>query len=229
VGRAVLATIEEAGALDRLWDDFLGVISARRSPRQDEAELLRAVAGHAADWYVSRRGAQGSWAYADADHLGDLLRAVLLDKLDPGDPAGSARRREAFQRAARLLHARTFAPYAVCDHVCTQDPPVCLYRSAVADVVAGRRYQQSWLSADAADAGSPDSRRQQTWEVCQDAAYEIVEFPEEGAPDELRQQVVASAKRVCLCFQQQMLADDERKAPRPARRILARVLTEADL
>ena len=226
LARVVLATIEEAGALDRLWDDLLGVISARRPPLVGQAELLRAVAGHGADWYAGRRGAQRAWTYADTEELGDLLRGVLLDKLSgAGGPEG----RKAFQEVARRLHRRAFDPYPVCGHVCGQDPPLCLYRSAVADVVASGRYQPSWRAADSADAGSEDGRRRQTWEVCLDAAYELIEFPEEGAPDELREQVVASAKRVCLCFQQQMLADDERKTPRTARRVLARVMVEAKL
>jgi hypothetical protein len=228
VARVVLATIEQAGALDRLWNDLEAAISARRPPRVGQPELLRALAGHAADWYANRRGAQGVWSYADTTNLGDLLRAVLVDKLDNDNPAVTAQLRDAFQHTARRLHRRAVAPYPVCEHVCTQNPPLCLYRSAVADVVASGRFQQSWRAADAADATSADSRRQQTWEVCQDAAYELVEFPEQDTP-QLAQQIVATAKRVCLCFEQQMLADDLRKVPRTTRRILARVLAEADL
>lgn len=229
VARAALATIEEAGALDRLWDDVVGAIAARRPARLDEARLLRSVAGHAADWYAGRRGAQGSWTYADTAELSDGLRAVLLDKVASGEPGRAAQLREAFRATARRLHARTFNPYPACEHVCTQDPPACLYRSAVADVVASGRYRKSWRAADDADAVSADGRRRQTWEVCQDAAYELAEFPEPDAPEELRLQVVSAAKRVCLCFEQQMLADDDRKAPRTTRRILARVLTEAGM
>jgi hypothetical protein len=39
----------------------------------------------------------------------------------------------------------------------------------------------------------------------------------------------AAARRVCLCFEQQMLADDGTKVPSTARRILAGVLTEVGL
>jgi hypothetical protein len=187
------------------------------------------VAGHGAEWYASRRGAQAAWSYARTSKLADVLRDVLLDKLMGQDAHARVELRSALRQTAAGLHLRTVAPYPVCDYVCTQDPPLCLYRSAVADVVASGRYQQSWRAADAADALSEDSRRQQTWEVCQDAAYEIAEFPEEGSPEPLTQHIVRTAKRVCLCFEQQMLADDHRKAPRTARRILARVLVEANL
>ncbi|OHV29039.1 ATPase [Pseudofrankia sp. EUN1h] len=232
IARVVLATIEESGALDRLWGDLAAVVSARRPPEMGEHELLRAVAGHGADWYAERRGAQGAWTYADTAQVEELLREMLLDKVDGGAGAATARRRAAFQAAARRLHQRTFAPYPVCEMVCAQDPPLCLYRSAVADVVASGRYQQSWLgadTADSADAGPCGPRRKQTWDVCQDAAYEITEFPEENLPAQLADDIVASAKRVCLCFEQQMLAADPRKSPRTARRILARVLTESSI
>lgn len=229
VARIALATVEEAGALDRLWADLTAAISARRPPRVDLDQLLRSLAGHAADWYAQRRGAQNSWLYADTVEFADRFRAVLLDKLAGTDPGTTGQVRGAFQAVARRLHARTFAPYPVCDHVCAQDPPLCLYRSAVADVVASRRYQPSWRGADIADVESAADRRKETWQVCQDAAYEITEFPEEGAPPEVNAHIIAAAKRVCLCFEQQMLAADTRKSPRTARRILAKVLTEAGL
>jgi hypothetical protein len=229
VANAVLSTIEEAGALDRLWKDVLSAVSARRPPRLGQDQLLRAVAGHAADWYAAHRGAQGSWSYVDTTDLGDRLRAVLLDKLDGTDVARTAELRGAFQTAARRLHLRVFTPYPVCAHVCNQDPPLCLYRSAVADLVATRRYQPSWEAADKADAESSEKRRTQTWEVCQDAAFELIEFPDPEISEPQNAQLRSAARRVCLCFEQQMLADDNRKQPRTSRRILARVLTEAEL
>lgn len=229
MARVVLATVEEPDALDRLWTDAIGAVSARRPPGLGHDTLLRATLGHIADWYVHRRGAQGNWLYRDTVLLGDLLRSVFMDKIDGQDPHRTAEVRGKFRNAARRLSERSFSPYPVCDQVCNQDPPLCLYRSAVSDVVASGRYQESWRSADAVDAESTNSRRQQTWEVCQDAAYELVEFPEGDASDELRSELVATAKRVCLCFEQQMLADDHRKGQRTSRRILARVLGEAGL
>ena len=231
LARTVLSLIEEAGALDRMWDDLLATIRSRRPPGVDEDQLLRAFSGHGADWYASRRGSQAGWSYADTDDLAERLRAVLVDKVTrpAGGGAGTKKLRAGFQAAARRLHQRTYPPYPACDVVCDQDPPLCLYRSAVADLVASRRYQPSWREADTADARSPEGRRQQTWEVCQDAGYELVEFPENDAPDKLKTQLTASARRACLCFEQQMLADDRRKVPRTARRVLARVLAEAGL
>jgi hypothetical protein len=229
LARTVLATIEDAGALDRMWDDLTDCLRARRPPIVGEGALLRAFAGHGADWYAGRRGAQGVWSYSDTGELNGDLRTVLLDKLQGRSAAGTKKLRAAFQATARRLHNREFAPYPACEQVCTQDPPLCLYRSAVADVVADRRHQEAWHEADGADASSPDNNRRQTWQVCQDAAYEIIEFPEPDGDPMLKDKVTAAALRVCICFAQQMLADDSRKVPRTSRRILARVLTEAGL
>jgi hypothetical protein len=91
------------------------------------------------------------------------------------------------------------------------------------------RYQAAWHDADHLDAKSEDNRRQKTWQVCQDAAYELVEFPDGDEPAEVKDQVDITARRVCLCFEQQMLANDHRKVPRTSRRILARVIAEAGI
>jgi hypothetical protein len=63
--------------------------------------------------------------------------------------------------------------------------------------------------------------------VCQDAAYQLIEFPEQDMPDDLRQQVGQAARRVALCVGQQMLAADPSIHPRTKRRVVARLLHEA--
>jgi hypothetical protein len=228
LSRTVLSTIGEPAAIDRLWPDLLAVLRARRPVTLGETGLLRAFAGHGADWLANRRGAQGVWSYTDTAEFRSRLQAVLLAKL-AGDPDGLAAPVAALRATAERLHRRQFEPYPACHLVCTQDPPLCLYRSAVADLVAGGRYRTAWREADVADAGAADGRRQRTWDVCQDAAYELVEFPDAEIPAEFNTAVDAAARRVCLCYEQQMLANDRTKVPRTARRILARVLSAAGL
>ena len=225
--RVVQTTIDEAGAVERLWDDLAGVVRARRPPLVTEDDLMRAFAGHGSDWLATRRGAQAAWSYGDTATFRDRLQAVILEQAEQGRT--SPELVGALQETAHSLHARRYDPYPACQYVCTQDPPVCLYRSAVADIVLSRRYHAAWYEADDIDSKSEENRRQQTWEVCQDAAFELIEFPDEDQPAEAREAVEAAARRACLCFEQQMLADDRRKVPRTSRRILARVLAEAGL
>jgi hypothetical protein len=91
--------------------------------------------------------------------------------------------------------------------------------------VASGRHAVAWREADIADARSKDNSRRQTWDVCQDAGYDLIEFPDEEIPEPARSAVDKSARRACLCFEQQMLAVDQLKVPRTARRILAKVLS----
>jgi hypothetical protein len=226
VARTVLSTIDDAGALDRMWDDLESVLRARRPARLDEDALLRSVAGHAAHWYADRRASQAGWSYPDTDELTGRLRRMLLDKVQ--GRSGDQTRTE-FQDVARRLCARDYNPYPACGVVCTQAAPVCLYRSAVADLVATGRFQASWREADGNDARSAEGGRPQTWAICQDAGYELVEFPEPDWPAETKQTVTDTARRVCLCFEQQMLADDRRKVPRTARLVMKQVLRQAGL
>jgi hypothetical protein len=227
LSRTVLSIIDEPSALDRLWDDLTVVIRARRPVRVPERDLLRAFVGHGSDWYATRRGVQGVWTYGDTGVLRDQLRELLMAKLQTGSAPAAAV--DAFRSTVQRLHGRQFDPYPACNLVCKQDPPLCLYRSAVADLVTSRRYQDSWNEADERDRNDTNDRRKQTWEVCQDAAFELVEFPDDDMPEAQRAPVELAARRVCMCFEQQMLADDHRKVPRTTRRILARVLAEAGL
>jgi hypothetical protein len=129
--------------------------------------------------------------------------------------------------SAGRLYRRTYDPYPACSAVCGTDPPLCLYRGAVADLVASGRHAVAWRGADITDAKSEGNTRRETWDVCQDAGYDLVEFPDEEIPEPARAAVDKSARQACLCFEQQMLAADPLKVPRTARRILARVLSAA--
>jgi len=134
LSRTVVSALDEPGALDRLWDDLVGVVRARRPPAIDEHDLLRAFAGHGADWLASRRGAQSVWPYPDTAEFRGRLEAVLLDKLDSGG-ANAATLLAALRESAARLHARRFNPYNACHLVCNQEPPLCRYRSVTADLV----------------------------------------------------------------------------------------------
>ena len=132
---------------------------------------------------------------------------------------------EEFRTAVRQLSHRDYPPYVACDIICQQDPPLCLYRHAVADAVAAHGFDDAWLEAEHADKSGEG--RANTFEVCQDAGYQLIEFPEVDVPDELRDPIAVAARRTCLCFAQQMVATDPMIAPQTARRRIAEIITEA--
>jgi len=224
--RTVLSTIEDTGALDRMWGDLLSVIQAKRSPKSDEQSLLRCTMIRASYWFAGRRGTQVGWSYAQTKIFAEKLHQMLLAKLTAA--ANPEPTRSGFQQYARTLHARLYPPFPACELICQQDPPVCLYRYAAADLITVGRHSANWRAADANDNTSQDNRRRQSWEAAQNAGYDLIEFPEADWPNEsLKQRVQDAARRSCLCFAQQMLAADVSKIPRTNRIILVKLQKEA--
>jgi hypothetical protein len=224
LSRLILSALDEPTSLGRLWPDLVGALRARKPVTVAEPSLLRSFAGHGPDWLAERRGAQAGWSYADTETFRSRVQTVMLAMLDrdAGALQGALGR---LAEIAGRLYRRSHDPYPACSVVCGTDPPLCLYRGAAADLVASGRHAVAWREADIADARSKDNSRRQTWDVCQDAGYDLIEFPDEEIPEPARSAVDKSARRACLCFEQQMLAVDQLKVPRTARRILAKVLS----
>jgi Helicase HerA, central domain len=222
--RMILSTIEDAEALDRLWPDVLSVIRANSPPKITERELLPSLLVYASEWYAQRRGAQIDWTYAETQELADKLRRMLLAKVADED-IDSQRRN--FREYVRQLLTQDLMPCSACDLIFSEKAPMCVYRHAVEDLVSAGYMKAAWFAADAEDAKSKEGGRKMTWEVCLDAAYELIEFPEDDWPIPQRQHVRDAARRVSLCYAQQMLIRDIRKQPRTARRIMNKLLTEA--
>lgn len=229
-GRIVLSTIEETDALDRLWEDLLATIRARRPAGIDEPRLLRSLAGHLSDRHAGRRGAQAGWSFAATEQFSTLLRRAMLEKLAGAPSAVEDGPRERFQSLARSLAERDGPPYPACDQICAQsDPPICLYRHAVADVIATGRHRAAWQEAFAQDVATPDAPPAQAFEACQEVAYQVIEFPEADYSEELRQEVDGGARRASLCYAQQMLAADPAIVGPTVRRFTARLVELAGI
>jgi hypothetical protein len=222
VSRVVVSTAVEPGALARTWPELLSVLRPRLPLDVPEQLLLAAFAGHAADWWAQRRGAQADWSYADVEAAAAAVRDGLLAA---ATGAGVVEVAAALQRETTRLLTRTFDPFPACSRVC--GPSACIYRGGVADLVGSGRYDESFRDAERADASDPERRRPATWEVAQDAGYEIVEFAEQDVPAELAPAIHASARRASLCFAQQMVARDVERLPRTAGRAVDRILAQS--
>jgi hypothetical protein len=222
-GRLVLSIIEDTDVLDPMWPELLLMVQAKRSPKSNELELFRCVLVHASYWFADHRGAQAGWSYAETEQLTDTLRKVLLSKLgnENAEPL-----RSQFQMYARQLHTRTYAPFAACRSICQQQPLVCLYRYAVADLVATGRHSGAWRTAVANDTNSQDGRFRETLAVSRMVGSELIEFPEDAWPDPLKQKVWEGVQRTSLCYAQQALAKDISKTPGTARKIMEKLLRE---
>jgi hypothetical protein len=217
--QVVLSLLADGASLGRTWPDMVQVIRRHRSPHLDDPALQRCFAAHAPDWYAARRGAQAGWGYADTLDYAEHLRQALLADDDSRAPAV-----ETFRRFALALHQCDVLPYPRCDQICPEH--TCLYRGPVADLVQAGRYQPSWSEADAADRAA--GTREATRQVCDLAAYELLEYPPEDATLDLTAGIDGSRRRAGLCFAQQMLAADNHELPRSTRGIIDRLLAMTD-
>jgi hypothetical protein len=223
--RFVLSAIEDAAAFDRLWPEIAGLVDGRAPARVAKEALMRCMAPHASALYAARRGAQDAWTYSDTAKLQDLL-ARAVEALADGDGGGAAAGE--LRTFARQLLARPYPPFPLCERICTQQPPVCIYRRAAQGLVPGPRLRELWFEAEQDDFAAAQTdgahTREETWSAAMDAAGRLVEFPYPEWDEALRDQVATSARRSALCYAQQVLASDDTKTPRRAARAMEEIL-----
>ncbi len=193
--RLVVSITEDDGALDRLWNDLVVRAQAVRRGDMDESVMLRSLVTYASAWFAHRRGSQDGWSYADTAELEEKLREMLLAKLAGRDALQAL---HSFRAVMHRLHARPFEPFPGCAKICTQNPPMCLYRRAVTDYIAQSKVDmnETWDRASIAGA-TPEDRLQSTWAVSDDISIELIEA-EKVQTDAI--------KRIRLCFEQHMLS-----------------------
>jgi len=184
--RLVISMTEDDNALDRLWNNIIVRAQTARRESMDEQVLLRSLIILISTWFARRRGGQEGWSYADTDELEKQLRDVLLAKLTS---KSASRFLKSFRALMYRLHARRFEPFPGCGKICTQDPPVCLYRRAAGDLIAQAKEDLAgqWNAAYVDD---------QAWMFSQRLAYKLVE----SHPSQRD-----SVRRVSLCISQHML------------------------
>ncbi|MFI8105472.1 ATP-binding protein [Streptomyces sp. NPDC086023] len=213
--RTVLSLLADVNSLERTEPDLVQVVRARLQPFHDETAVLLSLKAHGADWYAARRGAQAGWEYtATLDYAEHLRRALL---------AQDAPARDAFRAFAMERHAYGVPPFPGCTIISPDH--ACPFRGAVADVVAADRFADMWAEADASDRS--EGNRQATWQVCDTAAYELFEYPQDNASPEEAARIENARRRVGLCFAQHMLAADGGELPRSVRRITHSLIDES--
>ncbi|CAA9231953.1 MAG: Putative ATP-binding protein, partial [uncultured Chloroflexia bacterium] len=217
--RIVLSAIEDTGALDRMWEDLVSLVRAKRPPKLNEEELLNCLMMRSSQWFADRRGAQAGWTYAETARLADGLCRMLRSKAEKPDLVEEdATERTDFQQHAIALHTMEYAPFIACDQLCLRrQPPACPGRYAIADLMASDGLWEGWHEASVADSDSQDYRRTNGWLVCLDAADQLIEM---SASEEAR-------RHVALCFAQQMLSADEAMLPETKAMVIEELVSEA--
>ncbi|MET9608229.1 DUF87 domain-containing protein [Streptomyces sp. NPDC006512] len=225
-GRAVLSAVLNPGGLGRTWPDVAVTVKPRLPRGLDRGELPGRLVRHAAWHLADVRGARAGWTYAEVAEVASLTDALVSAHVEG---------RETREETARLrlvllaIQGGDCGPYAACARIWEGRPTPCLCALPTADLVAEGGFAELWRQARSSDRASPEGGRAAVWDVCQDAAHQVVELPEDGAPDSLVGQLRGTADRIALCFAQQMLATETWAHPATARRVLADLLALAGL
>jgi hypothetical protein len=201
--RLVTAAVVEPAALTRLWADLATLVQVKQGPLLPQAELWRCLLVRAAEGLARRRGAQASWSYHQEEQFEAAVRRLVFAFLQGSSGAAAAELRA----LALPLFTLPAAPLPGCAALCQRGPGQyrCLYRHAAADLIADGIYTEAWAQAWQADQTRQDGRLRATWEVCQDAGYDLSEYYSSQVPDAAREAVVESSLQACLCFGQQMI------------------------
>lgn len=221
--RLVLSAVTTPGGLDRTWPDLVAVVEPQRPSTVDTAALMACVSRHAARGIAERRGARASWTYRQTAALADLIDALVLDGRE-GDPDDAAL---AVRVALLALQGDVYGPFPGCPDIWGTRPGPCLCRHPVAELAAEGGFAGPWEEARRADRESIDGGRVQAWDVAQDAAYQLVEFPTGDLPSDLVEQLADVARCVALCCAQQLLAAEDWAHPATQRRVIAELLEES--
>ncbi|MFF6787003.1 ATP-binding protein [Streptomyces sp. NPDC012510] len=221
--RAILSAIESREGLQRTWPDILATVEPRRPSWLERDSIFACFARHSAQHLADVRGARMGWTYTQAAAVGDSIDRMLTTYMEGNDPDD-----EAFKLRDLLLNLRgsTYGPHLACAPIWGNRPAPCLCAGPVAELVVTNGFASNW--ARARDADRADGGRHQIWDVCLDAAYQLIEMPEKGHPPELQARLKDTADCVALCFAQQMLEAEEWCHPGTERRALIELFNEID-
>ncbi|MFB7112679.1 ATP-binding protein [Streptomyces sp. NPDC056291] len=225
LARVILSAVQTEGGLDRSWPDLIAVVEPRRPRWVDQQAVLRCLARHGARLLAEVRGARTGWTYAQSSAVADLIDRALIAMLE-----GRSTTDEVEELRSRLLALQGgYGPFQGCSRIWQDLPGPCLCDVPVAELVATGDFADIWSRAREADRAPGQDGRPATWDVCQDAAYQLVEFPAQDQDTELVARLRDIARRTSLCFAQQMLAAEAWAHPATGRRALTDLLLTAGL
>ncbi|MFF4796219.1 ATP-binding protein [Streptomyces sp. NPDC001276] len=221
--RAVLSAVQTKGGLERGWPDVVAVAGPRMPRRADPEAFLRCLARHASRQLASTRGNRAGWTYADTASVAELINRAILALLTGRETAHevTALRRWLLELDGDGPHG----PFQGCARIWADRPGPCLCRHPVAEAVTSGDFADLWATARDTDRAS--GSRSAVWDICQDAAFQLVEYPADDQEPALAAQIRDVARCTGLCFAQQMLAAEAWAHPATERRALTELLTES--
>ncbi|WP_331738382.1 helicase HerA domain-containing protein [Embleya sp. NBC_00896] len=224
LARLFLSAVQTRDALQRTWPDVLATVEPRRPTWIDRQDLLACLVHHGARHLAGVRGANAGWTYTQSAAVADLIDRALTAHLEGRESADDVIELRALLLA---LQGNGYGPFQDCPRIWQDRVGPCLCRYPVSELVTAGEFADVWTQARQADRASLDKRRPAVWDVCQDAAYHLVELSAEGQDESLAAQLTDVAHCTALCFAQQMFAAEHWAHPGTARRALTDLLRAA--
>ncbi|MFF7079809.1 ATP-binding protein [Streptomyces lavendulae] len=222
--RVVLSAVYSAGGMERCWQDVTATVEPHRPRWVESKALLACLVRHGACRLADARGARAGWTYAQTLTVADLIDKALVAHIEGHATTDDV---TALRRQLLALQGDGYGPFLGCARIWEGRPGPCLCASPVAELVEAGGFAKAWAKARDTDRASLDAGRRSLWNVCQDAAYQLVEYPAEGQAPDLVARLKGVANCTALCFAQQMLAAEEWAHPATERRALTELLVEA--
>ncbi|MET9411546.1 DUF87 domain-containing protein [Streptomyces sp. NPDC002935] len=224
LGRLLLSTVQTRGALQRTWPDVLAVVEPRRPPFLSRRALLPCLIRHGSRQLADARGARASWTYTQTAAVADLIDQTLTALLAGRDTTNDVIE---LRKLLLALQRGRYGPFQGCQRIWQDRPGPCLCAHPVAELAAAGEFASIWRQARETDRISHNVGRPATWDICRDAAYQLIEFPEGDQGARLQKHLKDTVDRVALCFAQQMLAAEDWAQPATVRRAISDLFTHA--
>jgi hypothetical protein len=214
--RLVFSLLEDPSALDRFWAPIALYVDSKVSNVVNKDITMGCLLSRAAEWYAFHTGSQLGWPYTLTRRLAQDLHNVLLASNDPAKTPAAV---QSFKDTFFQLHKRRGLPYQGCSQICDQEPPLCLYRQAVKDIILKGTHTKDWIAANPANPGETTGPKF-AWRICRGVAAELVEW--QGIQRK-------PIERIGLCYGQTMLHEyGALLTPADRTRIFSQLIQERD-
>lgn len=200
--KVTLSLFGTPGALERLRPDLDSVIQMRSTTRRANASCLHM---HLCYGLAERWGRRLGWTFPETGLFAAGLRRLWQSNV--GDI-------QSFWRDFGPMLTTGVSPCLGC-RVSAQrfgDSSPCSMRTAVEELVDSGTFDKAFTEATRADDRA-DGPLRNTYAVCNDAAFELIEFPSELADEAAREQITRHARRTLICFAESMLERHYQRAP----------------
>jgi hypothetical protein len=202
-GKLVLSLFNGPGALERLRVDLETVTNMRPAGRTTHRTCL---IKHLCHFLAERWGSRLSWSFPATEQFADALFNVL------NSPGANLQH---FWRECGPMLTQKHVPCIACRVSADRfnDSSLCYMRVAVEELVESGEFDSQFVQALSADDLAAEKSGGSRYAICNDVAFELIEFPTADHSDPERAQIAKSARRCVLCFAEHMLERHRKRAP----------------